>query len=419
MIAVAPGSSSLDLSRVAPNSAAAERVLQQSHILLAADRPREAIALIDGAMPRLSAEAPAATARLQLLKSDAHERLDDLASAIDAIAGALEFCPDDEGALERITRLTAMVGRTALTRSYQGELQRLRARHLPDRLVDGLDAIWERVDEISLDPAAVAWAWELADQSAWRKSDWERAAAWGKDARLLTRLWWDAAPERLGELDALVDEADLGPLFSASAQHGSCLVISAHVGPTPALVSMIVRKSNRPFRVLGSAERARPDDAVISYASSPYATLRSLVGNLRDGDMVGLAGDQTFANEAVSVDFLGRRIELPVFVPKLIRMSRLPAFWCCPLWRGKNRIVLQIENLPYPEEGESQGTWLRRWIAAYLDRLERVMRGRPENLGLFSGIWSNVNETLAQQRRRQVAKGRRRVDRPSLWRKSP
>jgi hypothetical protein len=47
---------------------------------------------------------------------------------------------------------------------------------------------------------------------------------------------------------------------------------------------------------------------------------------------------------------------------------------------------------------------------AFLDKLERVMCGRPENLGLYSGIWFNVGAVAALERQKRLTKGSRRND---------
>jgi hypothetical protein len=64
--------------------------------------------------------------------------------------------------------------------------------------------------------------------------------------------------------------------------------------------------------------------------------------------------------------------------------------------------------LPDPLPDEPPAVWTQRWFSAYLGRLERVMRGAPENLGLESGIWANANRTVALElRRRNAARGER------------
>jgi hypothetical protein len=82
------------------------------------------------------------------------------------------------------------------------------------------------------------------------------------------------------------------------------------------------------------------------------------------------------------------------------------SLWFRPLWRN-GQITVEFAPLPSPVENEPLGDWTRRWIDAYLAKLEAAMRGSPENLGLFSGIWGNVNRTVL--RLRQVREARREL----------
>jgi hypothetical protein len=269
---------------------------------------------------------------------------------------------------------------------------------LPERLADGLDALWQRTRDIVLDEAAVEWAWELADQSAWDWPEWRSAAAWGKGARMLLRHWWQTAPSReLSQIEALVDKPDLRDVLAATVESGTCVLAGAHVGPTGGAVDLFQR-GNRSFHTLGNADRARAGDAtLIPIMSNPVATLRTLVSRVRGAGMIGLMADAAISQNTVEIDFLDRRVTLPLQAPRLVQQYRLPSFWCCPLWR-RGRIMIELERLPDPSKHEPRDAWCRRWFAAYLSRLEKVMRGPPENLGLFSGIWGNVNATVLQQR---------------------
>jgi hypothetical protein len=280
---------------------------------------------------------------------------------------------------------------------------------LPARLADGLDELWERRRDITLDDAAVEWAWELADQSSWDWAEWRDTAAWGKGARLLLRRWWQTAPAReLMQIEALVDKPDLRGVLAAVVDSGTCVLAGAHVGPTCAAVDMLQR-GNRLFHTLGSADRSRSGDAtLIPIMANTITTMRAFVSRMRSAAMIGLLPDAAVAQNTLHIEFLGRPVALPLHAPRLVQKYRLPSFWCCPLWR-RRRIMVELARLPDPFEDEPRDAWCRRWFAAYLDKLEAVMRGRPENLGLFSGIWGNVNATVLQQREQAASARRERL----------
>lgn len=184
--------------------------------LIAAERQHDAMTVIEDGL-KLFDTAPALF-QLLMLKASAHEQLDDVDRAIDAVASAVELLPDNEAALEKLCHL--MANKSRRRSDAQKFLVRLReseARQLPERLSDGLGQIWERTREIQLDEEAVEWAWELADKSVWDRGRWQAAAAWGKEASLLLRRWRETVPvSQVNQIDELVDKPDLSKLLAAS-----------------------------------------------------------------------------------------------------------------------------------------------------------------------------------------------------------
>jgi autotransporter strand-loop-strand O-heptosyltransferase len=373
--------------------------------LLLAGRPREAIAVIDDGL-RLFA-ATAAAFQLLMRKAEAFEQLGDVNKAIGAIAKAVELVPDNEAALEKLSYLMLTEGWAAEARPYRARLVEKQAQQLPARLTDGLKMLWEHAHAHPLESPELEWAWELADKSAWERTEWQVAATWGKEASLLLRRWWEASPQQADQIDALLDEVDFGEIFAAIEGGRSCLLVSAHVGPMgPAAINTLQAKL--PFKHFGTANRNQLDSKLlIPSVSNYFATARALVNEVRRGTVIGLMADEPSARGTFSVAFLGRQIHLPAIVPRLIEAYDLPSFWCCPLWRGE-RVTLELERLPDPCASEPRTAWSQRWFGAYLDKVERAMRGCPENLGLYSGIWANVNQTAMQERDRRAARGSQR-----------
>ena len=370
---------------------------------LLADHPHDAIAAIDQALQ--SADA-ANSFRLLTAKGRALHDMDAPDRATDAFAAALAIYPDDVPALEQIILILKAAKRFAEANVYQARMHALQVRRLPARLADGLADIWQRIGNIELDTAAVEWAWEFADKTTWERSAWEAAAAWGKEARLLLRNWWETAPtQHLNQLAELVLQPDLRELRAALIERNACVLVGAHVGPTAVPVHLFHR-ANWPFRTLGTANRDRADDeTMMPIFANSIATMRTIVKELKSGTTIGLLADAAIARDRLAVPFLGRTVELPLQIPKLIQRYDTASFWCCPLWRD-GKVIIVLERLPEPLPGEPRQEWCERWFAAYLAKLEPVMRGRPENLGLFSGIWSNVNAAVLL-RRQQAAKDRR------------
>jgi len=331
--------------------------------LLAAERPREAIAAVAEALGQPATVPAPIACQLLVHKGEAHRRLGDEEAAVDALVKALSLHPDDETALHQLSYL-----RPSLAKPYRARILETQAKQLPERLTDGLQALWQRARDHPLQSLELEWAWELADKSAWSRSEWQIAATWGKEASLFLRRWWESAPEKIDQIDALLDAADLSEVIAAMAAGRACLLVGAHVGPMAPGVSVL--RAKLPFRTYGSANRDATDaEHPIPIVANRFATMRSLVDNIRNGCAIGLMGDVPRAQDSLSVEFLGRRVLLPALVPRLIQAHDLPAFWCCPLWRN-GRAFLELERLPEPLRGEPRAEWSRRWFL----RLSRQAR---------------------------------------------
>jgi lauroyl/myristoyl acyltransferase len=123
--------------------------------------------------------------------------------------------------------------------------------------------------------------------------------------------------------------------------------------------------------------------------SEGAGAIRKLIEEINNGTLVGFAAEIPDAKEGLAIDFLGRRITLSTLVPRLMWKQGTPCFWWQALWRG-GRIAVEVERLPEPQPEEAMDHWCRRWAHAYLERVARVMRDRPENLNL-RGIWANAD----------------------------
>lgn len=124
-------------------------------------------------------------------------------------------------------------------------------------------------------------------------------------------------------------------------------------------------------------------------AAKGNSGLKELIREIRNGTLIGFAPDSPATTDALSFDFCGRKISLSTMVPRLIYKENTASFWWQGLWRD-GRIVMELIRLPDPEEEEDIEIWCRRWAAAYLSHVERVMRGPPENLNCGAGIWRNA-----------------------------
>jgi hypothetical protein len=306
--------------------------------------------------------------------------------------------------LSKLCSLTLSKGLRERANPYRQRLYEIDRQRLPDSLSEGLAALWERTNEIKPDAEALAWAWELADKSQWTRPKWEAAAAWGKRASMLLSRWRETAPaKKFHQLDELMDPPDFSKLSAAAVERGACFLVGAHMGPSAPVINVLTRR-NRGYRVIGSAEReCREQNFLIPVTASPTQTARAVAAEIKKGVTIGLAADDPLVRFYASFEFLGRHIEVPASVPKLIRRHNGASFWYFAMWRN-GKVAVELERLPDPREDESHVEWCGRWFRAYLAKLEQAMRGHPENLVMVRGIWGNVNPGVLRARRKMVGR---------------
>lgn len=310
-----------------------------------------------------------------------------LAMALDALERALAIRPDS-GPLEALllTRADA-AGHPERAAALRTRARERMAGGLPARLAEGFAALRESDTHAPLPAQALAWAWELADKTAWSAETWRAELDWATKSRQLLRQWWSVSSDRGTEISALVDPPDLAELRAAQAEGRAQVMAGAHCGPTWAAVQ-IFQACGLGFRTMGAAglDQLQGGRTVIPLRDSRAATARELIGEVRKGVLIGMLADRASPGDRIEADFLGRRVELSSLPARLALRYGCPSWWCQPLWRGE-RIVIELERLPDPEPQEAEADWIGRWSQAFLARLEPVMRGDPRNLDLTKGVW--------------------------------
>lgn len=322
-------------------------------------------------------------------KGRALQVLRDHAGAVEAFASALALRPEDQDSLRSLYVLHQKLGQTDEMRAYGTRLSKSGAKTMPETLSAGLDALHAQPPETKIVPAKIAWAWELAKRKPAEKAAWLAKLQWGHNADKLMKAWWLNLSDRSAEIDALIDPPVRDALGEIAAD-ARCVCVTTHMGPMAAGVRFL-QTCGRPYRGFGYAG---PDPVVgdappMRIAAKGNTGLKELIQEIRNGTLIGFAPDSPNTSQSLLLDFCGQKIALSTMVPRLVHMEKAASVWWQPLWRD-GRIVMELERLPDPEDGEDVEAWCRRWAAAYLTHAERVVRGAPENLNCGSGFWANV-----------------------------
>jgi tetratricopeptide (TPR) repeat protein len=364
--------------------------LWRAELLLADARDIEALAMLQNctrANEPMSGDVALRYARTRgraLRLSHGHD------AAIAAFEQGLAERPNDQSTLRDLYVLNHQTGRDEKMRDYGRKLSTVVAKKLPPNLAKELANLRGRKPPPSFMDTRAEWAWELADRSVWVREAWLEALYWGRNADNLLRDWWLGAFDRVSEIEALIDPIPNSPL-KALPEGTPCLCVTTHMGPLAASV-VYLQRCGRPYRGFGYAG---PDPVVdgeppMRIAARGNSALRELMVEIRKGTLIGFAAESPETHQPLVFDFLGRKISVATFVPRLIWKLRIRSMWWHALWRD-GRAPVEMQCLPDPLENEPLDDWCRRWVHAYLERVERVMRGNPENLNLGHGIWRNVD----------------------------
>ena len=308
------------------------------------------------------------------------QALDDPAAEVDAWKTVLQLAPGDQEALTRVILASHAVGRGDEAKPYLDDLNAARRKSLPRHLAEGLAALSGLPVQAPVMDNKIRWGWELADKSRWTFDRWWARVVWGRRASTLVAAWWLAAPERLAELDALIDDAD--PSVFAGIAHTGCIITGTHLGPIGGGVRYL-ETLDHPLKTFGGNE-IYGRQAHVTVTKNPFETHRALHAELKNGTWVAFAQDGRRGQ--IDVTISDQTFGASNFVPRVMLSAQVPSLWFQPLWRD-GRIAIEAERLPDPQAGERREDWYRRWVDAFYLRVERVLRGEPENLGLMQGIW--------------------------------
>jgi hypothetical protein len=288
----------------------------------------------------------------------------------------------------------AQAGRRDEASSLFDDFVSRRAATLPDSFEDGLEALWEGVDQVATPQARLDWAWALRNSSEpIDRAQWERAAKWGHLADHYLLDWLECRSERAHE--AMMRLAELGDVekrFQEIDRSNGIILASAHVGAMYA-GPLALELLGIQCRWLAST----PSVARTAYAKSLISTsdqddmqvARAFMQSLRTGYAVVVAVDGAINLGAPRVLFEGQEITYSAFAARAAHRLGAASVFVAPCW-DNDKIAFTFERLPHPEESEDAESYAERWRQAYLGSLRAFLARDPRNLRLSGGIWRHI-----------------------------
>ncbi|MCA1296964.1 tetratricopeptide repeat protein [Stappia indica] len=263
---------------------------------------------------------------------------------------------------------------------------------------------------MSIKPEALAIARQISAPSDGLYEDWLKRALKGATVRHTVAHCYAERPEKLDDLEGLVDFPDSAVLERYAGRSEPFLVTGTHQGANAVVWRLLQSFPN--LRVVAVHKQLRRDHptarAALPLGPDPAST-RALINALRAGAPVAAALDQVFLSgwstgenahlvntvELQLFDFPPLRV--PNLLPKLAWKMNLPSYWV-QSYLDRGRVRIELVRLPDADYAIDREAWIGQWVAAYGKQVEAVLRSTPENLCIEAGLIREIARTCGTRR---------------------
>jgi lauroyl/myristoyl acyltransferase len=217
----------------------------------------------------------------------------------------------------------------------------------------------------------------------------------------------------LDEIRAMV-QVDDWSLLERSAESGSgVILVTLHLGNFDLVGQVLAAHGYRltvpvermqPVRLFDFLVKQRTRNGIhivpVEHAS------RELVRALRRGEMVGLAGDRSFAGKTAVLPVFGKPAELPIGPVSLARRSHCPLLFAVGIRERPGRFRGVVKSVPILDSGHASDDDLQN-LREFVRLMEETVRQFPGQWLAFRPFWhydtgENSAATMGHQKRAAV-----------------
>ncbi|WP_417770624.1 hypothetical protein, partial [Stappia sp.] len=216
------------------------------------------------------------------------------------------------------------------------------------------------------------------------RETWQRSVGLAALERKRRRAQWIAQPETWEEFVAAVTPKAAPELQALSAAGKPGILAITHAGELMGTLACFLHWGV-PVEIIGGhpIHKALLDGGEHFNPLEPNASgtriARDVVRHLRQGRIVGLAGDGRNGSTFYPVEHRGARFDLPDSVPQIAYRKEVPIFWAATYWRD-GRIECDTRPGPSPRPGESYENFRARWFDFVLEASHAICRADPANV---------------------------------------
>lgn len=177
------------------------------------------------------------------------------------------------------------------------------------------------------------------------------------------------------------------------------ILLGAHLGSFELLRALAIH-NKRPFKILMYQDHNAMITKVFNSLNSDIASsvinlasenaMLEMNESLTAGTMIGMLGDRYVKNDKrLKCKILGEYVEFPSGPITLATITKVPVFFFCGVYCGKNKYEIHIEKISEATQlsrGE-RASHVQRTTQKYVERIEFYLKKYPYNWFNFYDFW--------------------------------
>lgn len=369
--------------------------------LAAAGRPEDAYSLF--ALPQSQADA---THLIQWLRAAA--RLGGREISAEAARQVQEVAQAQGIEDERLTALLIRLRTTGQVGDPDEDFLLRWGEPRPATLGEGLQGLERHADKAQIDPALLNWVYEQRADRSMDFKTFRARAVFGALAAQYSMSYMrgyaiDLTPAQRRELADICADLDGAP-FGAHVQAGRPVVVALSHSGMWHMLSGRLRTLPLPVVQIGANNRRGEEEgAFLSTRGNFQTEFLKLIKRIRKAPaIISIVADGPYGGDLLEMEFMGRRLSVAQGAAALAYHTGAATFFAGTRWDG-GKVTFYATPGPVAERGMDRAAWDRAWYGFYFDCLRDIVRGPPEDMRLYSGVWRALADSLGEAKTRRRA----------------
>jgi KDO2-lipid IV(A) lauroyltransferase len=220
---------------------------------------------------------------------------------------------------------------------------------------------------------------------------------------LMEFFWIPALKEPM--LDEIYDSSQFSVMSEAVARGKGGVFLTGHMGNWELLALASSRYAKTNFTIIVQAQSNKYFDDEINRGRTKFGnrvvpmgiSIREILRTLQQGGMVGMAGDQSGAKEAVYVDFFGRSTATHQGPAVFALKCGVPLILALSFRRPDGSFDVEIQEIPVSDLQEYNDANVLELTSRHTAALEAAIRRQPDQWLWMHRRWKNTWESVQKE----------------------